>query len=383
MKPDDRARARRRPRRGCGRSTSATLRPARAAAIVAAGLHRLTVPVEAGGLGASMAEAAEVLAAHRRRRWRDRARVRDAGPRHRGAARRAGRARQPLRDRVFRAVVDDGALVNNAATEEGGGSPARGAIPGTIAAARWRRLAADRGEDLDDLAPEPDPRVRDVRALGPATDPPGGRALPRRPLDATGVAAPARLRRDGHARLRIGAARPRRRPRVRRRPPAPPSRRRAGSARRGAGRVVRGGRRGDLPRGGGGRPRGRRPLGPRPPTRATARPRSPTCPSVQVRLGRLDADAAGRPARPARRGPALRRAPGPPTTSTLAKLVCTRAAVEATDEALRIAGGPGFLAGRLERAFRDARAGLINPPLEDVALAGFARAVLDRERSRG
>ena len=64
----------------------------------------------------------------------------------------------------------------------------------------------------------------------------------------------------------------------------------------------------------------------------------------------------------------------------LAKLVATRAAVNATDEALRIAGGPGFLAGRLERAFRDARAGLINPPLDDVATAGFGRAVLDRER---
>ena len=53
----------------------------------------------------------------------------------------------------------------------------------------------------------------------------------------------------------------------------------------------------------------------------------------------------------------------------------------ATDEALKIAGGPGFLAGRLERAFRDARAGLINPPLEDVALTGFAKTVLDRERA--
>jgi len=61
----------------------------------------------------------------------------------------------------------------------------------------------------------------------------------------------------------------------------------------------------------------------------------------------------------------------------LAKLVATQAAVTATDQALRIAGGPGFLSGRLERAFRDARAGLINPPLEDVALAGFARAVLE------
>lgn len=64
----------------------------------------------------------------------------------------------------------------------------------------------------------------------------------------------------------------------------------------------------------------------------------------------------------------------------LAKITATNAATAATDEALRIAGGPGFLAGRLERAFRDARAGLINPPLDDVALAGFGRAVVDRER---
>ena len=52
----------------------------------------------------------------------------------------------------------------------------------------------------------------------------------------------------------------------------------------------------------------------------------------------------------------------------------------ATDEALRIAGGPGFLAGRLERAFRDARAGLINPPLEDVALTGLGRALVEGRR---
>ncbi len=52
--------------------------------------------------------------------------------------------------------------------------------------------------------------------------------------------------------------------------------------------------------------------------------------------------------------------------------------MDATDEALRIAGGPGFLAGRLERAFRDARAGLINPPLEDVALQALARALLEQ-----
>ena len=104
-------------------------------------------------------------------------------------------------------------------------------------------------------------------------------------------------------------------------------------------------------------------------------------PSVQLRLGRLDADL--RAARivvldVARRwdaaviaGDAAALAAAAADVA-LAKLVATRAAVTATDEALRIAGGPGFLAGRLERAFRDARAGLINPPLEDVALAGFA-----------
>jgi hypothetical protein len=43
---------------------------------------------------------------------------------------------QGLRDRLFAQVVTAGALVNNAATEEGGGSRPRGAIP-----ARSRRLA--------------------------------------------------------------------------------------------------------------------------------------------------------------------------------------------------------------------------------------------------
>jgi alkylation response protein AidB-like acyl-CoA dehydrogenase len=102
-------------------------------------------------------------------------------------------------------------------------------------------------------------------------------------------------------------------------------------------------------------------------------------PSVRLRIGRMDADL--RAARivvleAARRWDTERDGSDAP----LAKLVATRAAASATDEALRIAGGPGFLEGRLERAFRDARAGLINPPLEDVALAGFAGALIERER---
>jgi alkylation response protein AidB-like acyl-CoA dehydrogenase len=112
-------------------------------------------------------------------------------------------------------------------------------------------------------------------------------------------------------------------------------------------------------------------------------------PSVQLRLGRADADL--RAARIVVLDVARRWDEAVASGDTaalaaaaedvlLAKLVATRAAVAATDEALRIAGGPGFLAGPLERAFRDARAGLINPPLEDLALTGFARRVLDGER---
>jgi alkylation response protein AidB-like acyl-CoA dehydrogenase len=111
-------------------------------------------------------------------------------------------------------------------------------------------------------------------------------------------------------------------------------------------------------------------------------------PSVQLRLGRLDA--ALRVARLVLVETTRRwdDAPDGEARQTLvpdlalAKVTATNAAVTATDEALRIAGGPGFLAGPLERAFRDARAGLINPPLDDVALAGFGRAVLEREGPR-
>ena len=113
-------------------------------------------------------------------------------------------------------------------------------------------------------------------------------------------------------------------------------------------------------------------------------------PSVQLRLGRLDAelraarivvlDVARRWDTAIDRGDAAGLADAAADIA-LAKLVATQAAVKATDEALRIAGGPGFLSGRLERAFRDARAGLINPPLEDVALTGFGRAIVERMRT--
>lgn len=57
----------------------------------------------------------------------------------------------------------------------------------------------------------------------------------------------------------------------------------------------------------------------------------------------------------------------------LAKYHAANNAVRVTDLALRIGGGAGLLeSSPLERCFRDVRAGLIHPPLDDVALSGAA-----------
>ncbi len=57
----------------------------------------------------------------------------------------------------------------------------------------------------------------------------------------------------------------------------------------------------------------------------------------------------------------------------LVKYQATNNAVRITDLALRIAGGAGLSdTTPLERCFRDVRAGLIHPPLDDVALAAAA-----------
>ena len=211
--------------------------------------------------------------------------------------------------------------------------------------------------------------------------------MARRPRRRTGWTRLRGVRGTGHARLGVRPARPRRRRRAGDALQSP-ARHGARSARRRAVGVVRDRDRGDLSRGGGGRPGRRRPLGARPPARRRLdgggrHPERPA-PAGSARRG----TAGGADRRPRRRAPlgrgdrpGSRRLAAAAATSPLAKLVATRAAVNATDEALRIAGGPGFLAGRLERAFRDARAGLINPPLEDVALTGFARSVLDRVAS--
>ena len=322
----------------------------------------------------------------RRGRRLDGARLRDAGPRRRRAGRFERRSPADLRDRLFRAIVDDGALRQQRGDRGG------------------RRVAGSRCRARDTIAEAAgDGTWRLTGEKTWTTWLPNlthafvtARVAARIPIEvgvwlvdlaAAGVnAAPGS--RHGHAWVRIRPARARRRrgpgdALLVRRHAA-----RSGSARPGARGMVRDRDRGDLPRGGGGCPEGCRSLGARSPARRRLDigRRHAVGPAQARAAGRRAAGGADR--RPRRR-PALGRSGGRGDAAglaaaaadvALAKLVATRAAVNATDEALRIAGGPGFLAGRLERAFRDARAGLINPPLEDVATAGFGRSVLDRER---
>jgi alkylation response protein AidB-like acyl-CoA dehydrogenase len=347
--------------------------PRAAATIVEAGLHRLCVPVEAGGSGATMAEALEVLIALGAVDGSTALGL--AMQTHVvGAMREATTFPEPVRERVYEAIVGRGALLNNAATEEGGGSPARGAIPGTT--------AVDAGDGTWLLAGEktwttwlPNLAYAFVTARIGDADPAeiglflvdlAASGVDRRPgFEAMGMrgSASGRLVLDGVPgelvqRRRTNEPDPR--------GPAPGAWFAATVAATYLG--VGEGARAEVVRWAVDR---------RPGDGSTA---VADIPSVQLRLGRMDAEL--RAARlvvlaAARRWDEERDA----TEIALAKLVATRAAVTATDEALRIAGGPGFLAGRLERAFRDARAGLINPPLEDVALAGFGRTLVDGARS--
>lgn len=75
------------------------------------------------------------------------------------------------------------------------------------------------------------------------------------------------------------------------------------------------------------------------------------------------------------RSPDLRGGLGPQLAA--AKVIATNAAIEITDIAMRIVGSAGMQkAHPLERYFRDARAGLGNPPIDDVALGLVARSVV-------
>jgi alkylation response protein AidB-like acyl-CoA dehydrogenase len=289
-----------------------------------------------------------------------------------GAMREADAFPDTVRARLYRAIVEDGALLNNAATEEGGGSPARGALPGTRAEeagdGTWRltgektwttwlpnlthAFVTARIEDegaplrlgtfLVDLAADGVERREGFEALGMRGSASGRLVLTNAPAELVG-----------------------RRPASEPDPRGPAPQAWFGIAIAATYLGIGEGARDDVVRWAKDR---------RPGDGSTA---VASIPSVQLRLGRVDAEL--RAARivvldTARRWDEGREA----GDVALAKLVATRAAVNATDEALRIAGGPGFLAGRLERAFRDARAGLINPPLEDVAYQGFAKGLIER-----
>ena len=247
--------------------------PRAARVIVEAGLHQLCVPAESGGLGASMAEAAEVLLAigaldgatalgfamqvHVTGALRD-------------APFATGAAAESVRRALFDAIVRDGALVNNASTEEGGGSPARGAIPGTTAAgseaigpdaAGWRLTGE---KTWTTWLPNLTHAFVTARLVSAGDAAPAAADGPTEvgtflvDLASPGRRTPRRIRRAGHARFGVGPARSRGRPGCARRPPAGWIARSAGWR---AGRLVRHGRRGDLPRRRRGGSRRRRPLG--------------------------------------------------------------------------------------------------------------------------
>ncbi len=342
--------------------------PRAARVIVEHGLHRLCLPTDAGGLDATMVEAAEVLAALGA--VDGATALGFAMQVHTTGALRDGDVPDEVRDLVWRAIVEDGALLNNAATEEGGGSPARGAIPGTRAVrdadGTWRLTGEktwttwlpalthafvtarlDDGERPQvgrfwvDLSSPGVERREGFEALGMRGSASGrlvltdvaARLLQERMAGAPDPQGPAPL-------AWFGAA--------------------IGAVYLGVGEGAR-------------HAVARWALDRRPGDGSTA---VAELPSVRLRLGRLDATL--RTARIVLLAAARRWDEDRDTSDlALAKLVPTRAAVDATDEALRVAGGPGFLSGPLERAFRDARAGLINPPLEDVALTSFATRLLD------
>jgi alkylation response protein AidB-like acyl-CoA dehydrogenase len=361
--------------------------PRAADAIVAAGLHRLAVPTDKGGLGARMVDAARVLATlgaidgSTALGFAMQVHVT-------GALVDSAGVDEGLVDRIMRAVVDDGALLNNAATEEGGGSPARGAIPGTSARrgsdgttrltgektwVTWlpnltHAFVAARVEGSDPM--EVGSWLVDLSTDG-VTRRPGFEAMGMRGSASGRLLLEDVVVTDDALQFTRSPGRPD--PRG----AAPTTW--FGIAIAATYLGVGEGARRDVVQWA---------LDRRPGDGSTA---VADIPSVQLRIGRLDA--ALRTARVvvldvARRwdaaiaGNDVADLAAAAADVALAKVVATRAAVDATDEALRIAGGPGFLAGRLERAFRDARAGLINPPLEDVALTGFAKSVLEREAER-
>ena len=353
--------------------------PAVPAALIASGLHRLCLPREAGGLGGGLVEAVEVLSALG-------AASGSAGlgfAMHThvvGSLYESAGWPPTLRDWLGGLVRDEAALLNSAATEEGSGSPARGGLPATTAieADGGFRLTGEKtwttwlpalraAQVTATLASgEIGNFVVDLRSAGverlPGFDALGMRGSASGRLVLDDVFVPAE---------RLICTRPAGGPDPR--GPAPGAWFGVAVAAVYVG-VGEGARRDVV----------RWAIDRRPGDGTTAVADLPT---IAVRLGRIDA--ALRSARIVVEGVARRWQASPPgdrpalmTEVSLAKVTATNAAVQATDEALRIAGGPGFLSGRIERAFRDARAGLINPPLDDIAYQAFARRLVDLERAQ-
>lgn len=358
--------------------------PAVPAALVRAGLHLTPVPRSAGGLGAGLRAAVSVLAALGAEDGS--AALGLAMHFHTlGSAVQSGLWPELLLHTLLSEVVDSGALINLAATEARGGSPARGALPDMTAirtengwtlngekhwttwlpALRYAVVTArllDTGTASQATESEIATYLLDLRA-------PGVERIPA--FDALGMRASA----SGTLRLKNV--------------PVPPDRLIASRKN--------------------GTPAADRPCalawfglciaavylgvgeGARQTVTRWALARKPgdgstpvaDLPLIRARLGRLDVEL--RTARIVLQDVAARwDGAAPPERENLladvalAKLKATQAAAYATDEALRIAGGPGFLCGNIERAFRDARAGLIHPPLEDLVYQDRARLLLAR-----
>ncbi|RXZ82539.1 acyl-CoA dehydrogenase [Paenibacillaceae bacterium] len=67
----------------------------------------------------------------------------------------------------------------------------------------------------------------------------------------------------------------------------------------------------------------------------------------------------------------------------LAKYIATNAAIRVVDQAMRIVGGLSLSrAYPLERMYRDVRAGLHNPPMDDIALQNLANRAIDEAKAR-
>lgn len=64
----------------------------------------------------------------------------------------------------------------------------------------------------------------------------------------------------------------------------------------------------------------------------------------------------------------------------LAKYIATNAAVRIVDQAMRIVGGLSLSRNLpLERMYRDVRAGLHNPPMDDMVLMNLANRAIEED----